>query len=52
MKNEVKQELIKNTPLGRIGEPLDVANAVLFLSSDLANYISGQILGVDGSEII
>jgi len=52
VKNEVKQELIKNTPLGRIGEPLDVANAVLFLSSDLANYISGQILGVDGGEII
>lgn len=36
------------TPLGRMGRPADIANAVLFLSSDLASYITGQILGVDG----
>lgn len=36
------------TPLGRMGRPSDIANAVLFLSSDLASYITGQILGVDG----
>lgn len=34
--------------LGRLGDPEDVANAVAFLASDNASYISGQILGVDG----
>jgi len=36
------------TPLGRIGQPADVANAVLFLCSGQASFISGQTLGVDG----
>jgi NAD(P)-dependent dehydrogenase (short-subunit alcohol dehydrogenase family) len=36
------------TPLGRMGQPSDIANAVLFLSSPLASYITGQILSVDG----
>lgn len=36
------------TPLGRMGLPSDIANAVLFLSSDLASFITGQILSVDG----
>jgi NAD(P)-dependent dehydrogenase (short-subunit alcohol dehydrogenase family) len=36
------------TPLGRMGRPVDIANAVLFLNSDLASYVTGQILGVDG----
>ncbi len=38
----------EKTPLGRMGEPIDVANAYLFLASDEANYITGQVLGVDG----
>lgn len=49
---KVKQELKQNIPLGKFGTPKDVANAVLFLCSDLGNYISGQVIGVDGSEII
>ena len=36
------------TPLGRMGKPSDIANAVLFLNCDLASYITGQILSVDG----
>ena len=36
------------TPLGRPGEPSEVANAVLFLASDAASYIAGQTLAVDG----
>lgn len=36
------------TPLGRMGLPSDIANAVLFLSSDQASFVTGQILGVDG----
>lgn len=39
---------IERIALGRLGSSLDVANAVSFLASDRANYISGQILGVDG----
>lgn len=36
------------TPLGRMGRPVDIANAALFLSSDQASFVTGQILGVDG----
>lgn len=40
--------LIKTIPLGRIGEPIDVANAYVFLASDMASYITGVVLSVDG----
>ena len=38
--------------MGRIGTPEDIANAALFLSSDLSSYVTGQVIGVDGSMII
>lgn len=41
--------LIATIPLGRIGEPRDIANAFLFLASDMASYITGNILSVDGA---
>lgn len=46
---EMIEPLIKTIPLGRIGEPRDIANAFLFLASDLASYITGTILQVDGA---
>ncbi len=42
------QPLINSIPLHRIGEPEDIANAFVFLASDKASYITGQVLGVDG----
>jgi len=49
---ETVQELIDETPLMRLGTPSDVADAVLFLASDKASFITGQILGVDGGYAI
>ncbi len=46
---EIIEPLIKTIPLGRIGEPKDIANAFLFLASDMASYITGVILSVDGA---
>lgn len=51
MKNvpkEVITPLIQSIPLGRIGTPNDIANAFCFLASDMASYISGVVLSVDG----
>jgi 3-oxoacyl-[acyl-carrier protein] reductase len=42
------EELLKAIPAGRFGEPSEVANLVLFLASDLAAYITGQAISVDG----
>ena len=44
----VKDDLFKQIPLGRIGKPSDIANAVLYLASDEAGYITGQTLTIDG----
>lgn len=45
---EMKAKLIEKILLGRMGEPADVARAVLFLSSDEASYITGHVLNVNG----
>jgi 3-oxoacyl-[acyl-carrier protein] reductase len=46
--DDVKQVIVANTPLRHIGQPSDVANAVLFLASPLSRYITGCTLPVDG----
>ncbi len=46
---EMIEPLIQTIPLGRIGEPKDIANAFLFLASPMADYITGVILSVDGA---
>ena len=46
------QENLEKIKMGRLGSPDDIANACVFLASDLSAYISGQILGVDGVTVI
>ena len=47
-----RETLLKLIPLSRLGSPDDVARAVLFLSSDLASYITGQVVVVDGGMVM
>ena len=48
----VKEALLTKIPLSRIGQPRDIANAALFLASDHASYITGQVLTVDGGMVM
>ena len=48
LSDNIKETMLKDIPLGRVGKPEDIANAVKFLVSDQAAYITGQVLRVDG----
>lgn len=50
--DRVKEEVIKIIPMKKIGEPKEIANLVLFLSSNLSNYITGQVINVDGGMVM
>jgi 3-oxoacyl-[acyl-carrier protein] reductase len=47
-----RKEIVASIPLGRLGKPEDVANAVLFLASDEASFITGEILDVNGGALM
>jgi 3-oxoacyl-[acyl-carrier protein] reductase len=46
--DQARDAILANTPLGRLGDPADVARAVRFLASDAAGFITGDVLAVDG----
>lgn len=52
IKSDIREKMLSNISLGRIGTPEDVAKVVLFLSSDLASYVSGSVIAVDGCQTI
>jgi 3-oxoacyl-[acyl-carrier protein] reductase len=49
---QVRAAILENVPLGRLGQPQDVANVVCFLASDAAAYITGQTITVDGGMVM
>jgi len=49
---DIKKKMLENIPLGRMGTPDEVADAVLFLASDLARYITGQVITIDGGMVM
>ena len=49
---KIREEMVKGIPLGRMGTPEEVAEAVLFLASDQASYITGQIINLDGGMVM
>lgn len=52
LSDEVRAEYVKAIPLGRMGQPEDIANTVLYLSCDLSSYITGQVIRVDGGLVM
>lgn len=52
MTESVKESIQESIPLKRVGKPEDIANTVLFLASDKADYITGQVISVDGGMAI
>lgn len=52
LSDEIKNQISSTIPMSRLGEASDVANLVSFLSSDKANYITGQVINVDGGMVM
>jgi len=48
----VIEQIVAKTPLARMGKPVDIANAYLYLASDMADFVSGAVLSVDGGLVL
>lgn len=47
-----KEGILKKIPMGRMGDPQDIANAAIYLASNLSDYVTGQVLTVDGGMVM
>ena len=52
LSDEIRQSIVQKVPLGKLGEPDDIAAAVAYLASAEAKYITGQVLTVDGGMVM
>lgn len=52
LSDKIREDALARTPIGRLGQPEDVATAVAFLCSEEAGFITGQVLGVDGGMVL
>jgi 3-oxoacyl-[acyl-carrier protein] reductase len=52
MPEKILQAMVERTPVKRLGEPRDIANAYLFLASDDASFVNGAVLSVDGGVVV
>lgn len=49
---QIKEQILTKIPLSRIGQPRDIAQAALYLASDLSSYVTGQVIAVDGGMVM
>jgi len=49
---DVKHNIVKTIPVGHFGKPIDVAKAALYLASDESNFITGQVITIDGGMVM
>ncbi len=52
MPEKVLEGMVARTPIGRMGQPVDIANAYVFLASDAASFVTGAVLSVDGGLVV
>jgi 3-oxoacyl-[acyl-carrier protein] reductase len=52
LSEQVKEQVLAKIPMGRIGSPQEVAQAALYLASDLSSYVTGQVITVDGGMVM
>jgi len=52
MPPNILNSMVQHTPLGRLGEPDDIANAYVWLASDAATFVTGAVLSVDGGVVV
>ncbi|WP_042271827.1 3-oxoacyl-[acyl-carrier-protein] reductase [[Clostridium] dakarense] len=52
LSDDLKQNMLNNIPKNTFGKPEDVANVVAFLASDMSNYVTGQVINVDGGMVM